>query len=252
MILGRLKEHVSSAISLGMLRLDPSREKFCCPICGYFGAFLNLRIETGIRPHARCPKCKCLERHRLQWMTVKHLQKEIAFSKLRVLHVAPEKFIQSSLRCMCASYLSTDLNGTGVDCQEDLTDLSFPANSFDLVYCSHVLEHIKDDLSAIRQIRRVLSPGGIAILPVPFISDFTIEYPEVSEHGHVRAPGLDYIDRLRSVFRDVRVFSSDDFDQRYQLYTHEDRSCWPTPGAPYRRASFGLRHLDYVPVCRAD
>jgi len=141
-----------------------------------------------------------------------------------------------------------------VDRREDLTSLSFPDKSFDLVYCSHVLEHIKEDLSAIREVRRVLSPGGVAILPVPFLSDFTVEYqaPNEYEGGHVRAPGLDYVDRYKVCFGNVRLFSSDNFDPRYQLYIYEDRSRWPTPAMPDRRPSAGLRHSDYVPICRAD
>jgi SAM-dependent methyltransferase len=66
--------------------------------------------------------------------------------------------------------------GRGVDRREDLTHLSFPDGSFDLVYASHVLEHILDDQSAIREIRRVLSVGGVAVLPVPIISNSTVEY----------------------------------------------------------------------------
>lgn len=215
---------------------------------------MNRRCETGTRAHAQCPQCEGLERHRLQWLAVKELQKELDFAKLRILHVAPERFIQLRLRPLCASYLSADICGKDVDRQEDLTRLSFPDGSFDLVYCSHVLEHIKDDLAAIREVRRVLALGGIAILPVPIISDVTVEYgkPNWHEHGHVRAPGPDYIERYRLYFGRVRVFSSEDFDDRYQLYIYEDRSHWPTPTVPDRRPSAGLRHSDYVPICRAD
>jgi hypothetical protein len=89
---------------------------------------------------------------------------------------------------------------------------------------------------------------------VPFISDVTVEYAEPNwhEHGHVRAPGLDYIERYRPYFGSVRVFASEDFDDRYQVHIYEDRSHWPTPTLPNRRASAGLRHSDYVPICLAD
>jgi len=254
MILNRLTQHISSAISVRVLQLDSARERFTCPICSYTGVFLNRKCETGTRAHAQCPQCKGLERHRLQWLAVKELQKELEFTKLHVLHMAPEMFIQMRLRPLCASYLSADISGKGVDRKEDLTRLSFADGSFDLVYCSHVLEHIKDDLAAIREVRRILAPGGIAILPVPFISDVTVEYAEPNwhEHGHVRAPGLDYIERYRPYFGSVRVFASEDFDDRYQVHIYEDRSHWPTPTLPNRRASAGLRHSDYVPICLAD
>jgi SAM-dependent methyltransferase len=252
MILNRLKWRAGQAISFVALRLNPSRERFTCPICTYRGIFLNIEHETGDRQHARCPRCGAMERHRLQWLVVEELRKEIDFTKLRVLHMAPEKFIRTRLRARCATYLCADLHEKGVDRREDLTSLTFPDQSFDLVYCSHVLEHIKDDMAAIREIRRVLAPGGIAILPVPFISDFTVEYAEPNWHeqGHVRAPGLDYIDKYKACFGNVRVFSSGDFNRRYQIYTYEDRSRWPTRNLPNRRPSPGIKHPDYVPVCR--
>jgi SAM-dependent methyltransferase len=254
MILKRLKWRVASAMSLAALRLVPSRERFKCPICNYSGVFLNVDRETGRRKHAHCPKCRLLERHRLQWLVVEELRKEIDFTKLRVLHIAPEDFIRRRLRALCASYLSADLCEKGVDRREDLTNLSFPDASFDLVYCSHVLEHIKDDLTAIREVRRVLSLGGIAILPVPILSDITVEYsaPNPHESDHVRAPGMDYFERYKLFFGSIRVFSSPEFDPCYQVYTYEDRSHWPTPTFPNRRPSVGVKHPDFVPICRTN
>jgi SAM-dependent methyltransferase len=252
MILQRLKWRAASAISFTTLRLDSSRERFTCPICDYRGIFLDVERETGNRQHALCPKCRLLERHRLQWLAVQRLREELDFATLRVLHIAPEKFISKQLRSLCTSYISADLYEKGVDRREDLTQMSFPDGTFDLVYCSHVLEHIKDDLAAIREVRRVLAPGGIAVLPVPILSDVTVEYqaPNPHESDHVRAPGIDYFDRYKMFFEDVQVFSSAEFDARYQLYTYEDRSCWPTPTLPHRRPSLGLKHSDYVPICR--
>jgi SAM-dependent methyltransferase len=253
MLLDRLKSRAGTALSHTMLRLNPSRERFTCPICSYGGVFLDVDRDTGIRRHALCPRCRHLERHRLQWLVMKKLQAELDFSKLRVLHVAPEKFISTWLRSLCASYVSADLYKSDADRREDLTSLSFPDQCFDLVYCSHVLEHIKDDEAAIRQVRRVLAPGGIAILPVPIVSDVTVEYergPNPHECGHVRAPGLDYFKRYQPFFSSVQVLSSADFQPCYQLYIYEDRSHWPTPTLPERRASAGTRHCDYVPVCR--
>jgi SAM-dependent methyltransferase len=185
---------------------------------------------------------------------VQELQKEMDFTNLRVLHIAPEKFIGLQLRGLCATYLSADLCDKGVDVREDLTCLSFPDKSFDLVYCSHVLEHIQDDLAAIKEVRRVLSPGGVAILPVPILSDVTVEYAEPNPHesNHVRAPGLDYFERYKLFFGDVRILSSAEFDIRYQVYIYEDRTQWPTLTLPNRKPSDGLRHADYVPVCWAS
>jgi SAM-dependent methyltransferase len=162
------------------------------------------------------------------------------FSKLRILHMAPEPFFEARFRSAFAHYLSADISGQGVDRREDLTKLSFSDASFDFVYASHVLEHILEDHKALGEIRRVLAPGGIAVLPVPIVSDITVEYeaPNPEEHDHVRAPGPDYFDRYRRAFGRVDVFGSASFPEEHQLYIYEDRSCWPTPQLPNRRKMF--------------
>jgi SAM-dependent methyltransferase len=187
----------------------------------------------------------------LQWLVLEKLQKDFAFADRRVLHMAPEPFLEPRLRPRCATYLTADISGKGVDRREDLTRLSFPDSSFDLVYASHVFEHIQDDQSAIREVRRVLAPGGLAILPVPIISEETVEYgsPNPHEHEHVRAPGLDYFKRYASAFDQVQIFASADFDEKFQTYTYEDRSHWPPANMPKRRKMLGAKHSDYIPVC---
>lgn len=226
---------------------------FLCPICEYHGPFASRYAETGKRAFAACPRCGALERHRLQWLVLCELQKEISLSRLRVLHIAPEPFFESRLRKRCASYLTADINAAGVDRREDLTRLSFADHSFDLVYASHVLEHIPDDTSAIQEIHRVLTLKGLAILPVPIVAHTTVEYgaPNPHEVGHVRAPGVDYFDRYRRVFQKVRVFESASFDPAHQVWIYENRSQWPTRKMPNRRPMSGVRHSDYLPVCYA-
>lgn len=226
---------------------------FCCPICEYNGPFASRYAETGKRSFAACPGCGALERHRLQWLVLCELQKEIPLSRLRVLHIAPEPFFESRLRKRCASYVTADINAAGVDRREDLTRLSFADHSFDLVYASHVLEHIADDTSAIHEIHRVLVPNGLAILPVPIVAHATAEYGAANPHeaGHVRAPGVDYFDRYQRVFQRVRVFESASFAPLHQVWIYEDRSGWPTSKMPNRRPMAGVKHSDYVPVCYA-
>jgi len=237
--------------SLQIHRLQTSRPRFLCPVCGYKGVFCDLHAKSGTRLHAECPKCHALERHRLQWLVLERFQMVLTFAGKRVLHMAPEPFLEAHLRPRCASYITADISGNGVDRREDLTRLSFPDSSFDLVYASHVFEHIQDDESAIREVRRVLAPGGLAILPVPILSEETIEYggPNPHEHEHVRAPGLDYFERYARVFDQVQIFASADFDEKFQTYTYEDRSHWPTVNIPMRRKMLGAKHSDYIPVC---
>ena len=221
-----------------------------CSVCGYSGRFATAWALTGKRPHAHCPKCRAAERHRLQSLVVDRLYESVDFSKLAMLHVAPESMFAARFAQSCGQYVTADIDRQDVDLRLDLTDIELPDNSFDIVYASHVLEHIRSDKLALSEIARILRPGGFAILPVPIACLSTVEYPEAvaSEAWHVRAPGPDYFDRYTEWFR-VETFSSRDFDAKYQLYVHEDRSRFPNRFAPYRTPSPGPLHIDLVPVC---
>jgi SAM-dependent methyltransferase len=232
-------------------RIYHSSPKFSCPICTYYGPFKAVRRATGQRLHAECPRCGALERHRLQFLVLRLLGSTILGPDVRVLHFAPEMAIQRVLRAKCGTYTSADLLMRHVDRRVDIRDLPFADGSFDLVYASHVLEHVDDDYKAISEVRRVLSPDGVAILPVPLVVDHTIEYPapNPSEAGHVRAPGSDYFDRYLPHFQRVDTYSSARFPDTHQLYVYEDRTRWPSAACPRLTASSGERHADVVPVC---
>ena len=228
-----------------------NRTHYLCPICRYEGPFANVYPATGVRKDAVCPKCSSYERHRLQRLVFDHLTEENNWSKKSMLHVAPETFFRSYFSLMFGHYLTTDLEEEDVDIQADLLELPFDDASFDVVYASHVLEHIEDDLKAISEIRRVLKPGGVAILPVPVVAEVTLEYPEPNpnEAGHVRAPGLDYFERYERFFSRVDLHTSDDYPSRYQVYLVEDRSSWSNDDNLTRQGMHGDRHMDIVPVC---
>jgi len=223
---------------------------YVCPICNYYGFFLSEKPESGERKHSMCPKCGALERHRLQYLVFNKIVKEVDTKKMSILHFAPEDFFREIFSKIFKYYVTADLDGINVDRKEDLTKLSFADNSFDYIYASHVLEHIKDDLSALSEIRRVLKPNGCAIIPVLIINKKTIEYPEPNphEHFHVRCPGQDYYEKYKMFFADVKLYSSADFDEKYQLYIYEDRTKWPAT-IPLRPYVSGVRHIDLVPVC---
>jgi predicted SAM-dependent methyltransferase len=174
-------------------------------------------------------------------------------SGMSLLHFAPERALKSYFRKTFQNYTTADLDRPDVDYQADLLSLPFADQSYDFVYASHVLEHVKNDSKAISEIRRVLRPRGIAVLPVPIVGVKTIEYaePNVLECGHVRAPGADYFERYARHFSKVEVLNSRDFPEEHQLFNYEDRAKWPTKEMPLRKAMPGERHLDYVPVCFA-
>ena len=173
------------------------------------------------------------------------------FSGMDLIHFAPESFLKDRLRSAFRSYTTADLTMSDVDYKVDLTKLPLKDASYDVVYASHVLEHIKEDVRAISEIRRILRPKGLAILPVPIVGDRTVEYslPNPYEAFHVRAPGPDYYDRYRNFFAEVRVFRSSEFEAVHQLFAYEDRTGWPTRNMPLRQPSAGTRHEDFVPYC---
>jgi predicted SAM-dependent methyltransferase len=181
---------------------------------------------------------------------MQEIAKSCDFSELSLLHIAPEVALGEILRSWFGTYTTADINQDGVDLVVDLTAADVPDQTYDVVYASHVLEHIPTDTMALKEIARILKPGGFAILPVPLVGKVTIEYPGPvgTEFGHVRAPGYDYYERYRAHFSLVKTFSSEDFDERFQPYVYEDRSRYPTRACPYRIPSQGARHLDVVPI----
>ena len=241
-----------SSLGVVLFKLkNRNKKQFICPICKYNGPFADAHDITGIRKHAVCPKCRSLERHRLQYLVVKKLAMEYDFSKLSMIHFAPEPFFRQHFKESFRNYNTADLTMENVDFQTDLLNLHFEDELFDFVFASHILEHIKEDSRALSEIRRILRPGGIAVLPVPIVAHKTVEYPESNPHefGHVRAPGADYFEKYSLYFSKVETFDSNDFPAKYQVFIYEDRTGWPTENIPLRPAMEGNKHLDIVPVC---
>ena len=187
-----------------------------CPCCGYSAdAFLPFGIVK--RPNAMCPQCRSLERHRLLW---KFFQDEthLLTARLRVLHIAPEQRLQRELsQLVNLDYLSIDLESPLAMMRADMTLMPFKDDVFDVILCSHVLEHVPDDGQAMRELRRVLQPGGWALLQSPMDDRLatTFEDPSVTDpderqrlfgqRDHVRVYGRDYADRLRAAGFDVEI-----------------------------------------------
>lgn len=228
-----------------------TKRQFVCPFCGYHGPFYDINPETGYTKNEHCPKCGCNARMRLHYLVMERLRRKLRLSEWSILHFAPDIVLGSYFRKVFRQYRSADLQNPRADYQVDLLDLPFDDRSYEFIFASHVLEHIKNDQQALAEIKRVLKPGGVAVLPVPIVVVKTLEYeePKPEEDGHVRAPGLDYFERYSQHFSQVEVFNSSDVPEEHQPYSYEDRSNWPTEKMPMRQAMHGERHLDYVPVC---
>lgn len=244
--------NLKNDIRLSIFRLQNfNKEKFECPVCGYIGAFKDVNPPTGLRKHAKCPKCNALERHRIQYLVVDKILKEINSSEMKMLHFAPEPFFSEIFSKRFDLYETADLSMSDVNYNIDLQRLPFGDHSYNFIFASHVLEHIPDDEKALSEIRRILKPNGIAILPVPLVSEKTVEYPKPNpnESYHVRAPGFDYFDKYDRYFSKVDKFSSESLPKKYQLFVYENRNQWPTKLCPLRPPMQGEKHIDIVPVC---
>jgi SAM-dependent methyltransferase len=249
-VLRRIRETVRTPAPLFKV-LHRNEEKFECPICSYEGPFASFSPFVASRKYARCPQCDGLERHRLEYLAVKDALGIRSRREMKMLHIAPEPFFKQMFSRQFAKYETADLFMKGVDHNVDICDMPFDDRTYDFILASHVLEHILDDRRAIKEIRRVLRPNGVAVLPVPIVSDKTIEYHEANpfEEGHVRAPGPDYFERFREHFGRVEVYGSNSFPSKHQIFVHEDRSKWPSPECPLRPAMQGTKHPEFVPVC---
>lgn len=178
-----------------------------CPVCDRHARRFVPGGENS-RPEAACPFCGSLERHRLVWLYFQRRTNLFDRSPKRVLHVAPESMFQPRLlEALAPGYLTADLFDPSVMERMDITDINHPDAAFDVIYCSHVLEHVPDDRKAMREFRRVLKPGGWAVLLVPITAERTIEDTSITDpaerlrrfgqEDHVRRYGSDFEHRLR-------------------------------------------------------
>jgi SAM-dependent methyltransferase len=193
--------------------------KYVCCICG-MRARKFLQHARRNRPNVQCPFCFAKDRHRFAWMTLLRRTDLFDGAPKRMLHVAPERFLESRFRKIPGvDYLSADLQRRAM-VKMDITDIQYPADSFTAIFCSHVLEHVPDDRRAIAEFFRVLSPGGWALLYVPIIAEQTWEDPNITDPDertrhfgqadHLRACGPDYIDRMRAVGFDAEAIYAKD------------------------------------------
>lgn len=212
--------------------------KYHCPICGNAyrkmlpGGFENevfkkyKIIGAGRRENAVCPRCFSTDRDRLVFLYFRDFT-DVFEKKYTVLHIAPE----GSLRAFFLNRTSTNYTAGFKNPQAyrgyyydqvkqhiDITATEFPDNHYDVIICNHVLEHIEDDLKAMREIFRIMKPEGFGILQVPIAMELNHSIEGLpaptpadrlrlyGQEDHVRIYGLDYFERLQSVGFKVNQF----------------------------------------------
>lgn len=199
-----------------------------CPVCGkHFRKFLPYGYGKAMG-NRMCPKCLSLERHRLIWLYLKQ-RSNFFEAPLKVLHFAPEQpFLKRFRALKNLDYTTADLDSPIADLHLDVTNIDLPDNQYDVVICNHVLEHVNDVNKAFSEIKRILKPGGWAILMVPINPDVdTWEDPSITDpeerkrcfgqYDHVRQFGRDYAQVLANAGFKV------DADRIYYELTEEQR-----------------------------
>lgn len=163
------------------------------------------------RDNVLSPSTLSLERHRLLWLYLKNKTNFFSANK-KILHFAPEQaFYKRFKKMKNLDYVTTDLNSPLADVKANICNLPFNDNSFDIILCNHVLEHIPDDIIAMKELYRVMKPGGWGIFQIPqdLNRDTTFEDNSITnkqerakifgQYDHVRIYGRDYFEKLRSI-----------------------------------------------------
>jgi SAM-dependent methyltransferase len=171
------------------------------------------------RNNVLSPSTLSLERHRLLWL---YLKNETNFfsadtetssaQRKKVLHFAPEQcFLKRFRKLKNLDYTTTDLLSPIADVKADICNLPFKDNTYDVILCNHVLEHIPDDTKAMQELYRVMKVGGMGVFQIPqdlnrkttfednSITDKKERAEIFGQYDHVRIYGRDYFDKLRSI-----------------------------------------------------
>jgi SAM-dependent methyltransferase len=186
---------------------------FTDPIDGKsFRMFLPYGYGTQ-RNNVLSPSTLSLERHRLLWLYLQNKTNFFTSEKVqKVLHFAPEQeFYKRFKKQKNINYTTTDLLSPLADVKADICNLPFADNSYDIIFCNHVLEHIPNDTKAMQELYRVMKPGGMGIFQIPqdldraetFADDTITDAKErakiFGQYDHVRIYGRDYFNKLRSI-----------------------------------------------------
>ncbi len=197
------------------------------------------------RKNALSPSTLSLERHRLMWLFLKDETNFFTSTqKLKTLHIAPEQcFLDIFRKQKNLEYITSDLESPIADVKADICNLPFDDNSFDVIFCNHVLEHISDDTKAMQELYRVMKKGGFGIFQIPqdlsraatfednAITDKKERAKIFGQYDHVRIYGRDYFDKLRTI-----GFIVDEIDYTKKI-------------APEKLERFCLMKNEILPVC---
>lgn len=176
-----------------------------CAICNFTGTFKPYGAYY-IRSDAKCPSCGSLERHRL--LKIAFDTGQIPHDGKDWLHFAPENAVRRFVEPYAKTYVTADLFEDGMDHAWNIEDIDCESERFDMILCSHVLEHVKTEI-ALSEMFRILRPGGVAVLMVPICEGLETTYVNADikterdrwahfqQSDHDRILGRDFRDMVR-------------------------------------------------------
>lgn len=181
-----------------------------CPICGWHGVGFAASRKPR-RLNRLCPSCCSTERDRALQLWLRALPP--VRPGARLLEVAPLGLLEPAARRLGFAYASVDLMSSRATVRGDLCGLPFPSGSFDVVVCFHVLEHVDDDVAAVREISRILADAGTAVVVVPWNPGAEHTDEDLTAGPEERLRRFGQVDHVRWYGRDATTrFTSGDVD----------------------------------------
>ena len=196
-------------------------KKRICPACKNE---VNVFLPGKTTKNEICPHCRAYKRHRALWLYLENQTNLFEINEqsgtVKILHFAPEKVFYEKFSTMSnVDYYPVDFNPNFVGIRDviDIQEIKYPDEMFDIIICSHLLEHIPDDRKAMKELRRVLKKGGTAYISCPVYQSLnvTFENPEYStpelrlrnygQIDHVRKYGKDFPQKLLDAGFDVEI-----------------------------------------------
>ena len=171
------------------------KNQFYCNLCKCESPnFLHTSNENRILFNSICPNCSSRKRHRGLNELYKNILTE--FDSPKILHFAPEPVFYKLFQ-----------------------NIDYESDSFDLILCNHVLEHVPNDYKALKELYRILKHSGIAIITVPgnWCLEEIIEYDYPDGNGHYRDYGLNFISVLENIFTAIECIDLYKYNDIYHL-----------------------------------
>jgi SAM-dependent methyltransferase len=208
------------------------------------------RVVGGMqRDHDRCPVCHGCDRTRMMKLYLE-THTNVGKTAVRLLHIAPDFGLYLWLKTQNRlEYTGSDIDPSRyrhIDHMQpaDLTAMPFADNAFDIIICSHVLEHVPDDAKAMREIHRILAPGGHALLLTPQATDGLPTEEDPGLHDPAEQ------DRRFGQWDHVRIYSREDFLARMNAAGFQTSAFAPFQDMPDLARTLHLNPLEILPIGR--